>query len=437
MIRSLLIFLYLCLLLSISENLYSARPLLIGYWHNWNGKNAPFIPLDLVDSNYDIINVAFAIPNIDNCGELKFRPYKSSRLGFYTSMQALQSKGKKVLISIGGADSNLDLSTEDCKNEFVISIIEIISDYGFDGLDIDLEGSECIKIKGGTILNPSNEQVVNLIKAIKEITRHYESIQHKKMILSITPEAANVLGGQTAYKGLWGAYLPILAALEKEVSMVQVQYYNSGSMYGLDNRIYEQGSADFVVAMTEALIQGFETEGGRFAGLHPSKIAISLPACKAAATGGFVDFSQLETAIHYLRNGGQNPGNYVLLNKHGYSELGGMMTWSINWDIESNKEKNQSFSKSFNNVFQDELAYYNAQDEMSEISLAAITNDLLEIKFTTMPIYYSRIRVYNNSGTNIFESQIYHERSSIDISELESGIYLFDINTKPYKIFVP
>lgn len=35
---------------------------LIGYWHNWQDVNAPYIPLDLIDTRYDIVEVSFAVP---------------------------------------------------------------------------------------------------------------------------------------------------------------------------------------------------------------------------------------------------------------------------------------------------------------------------------------------------------------------------------------
>lgn len=87
----------------------------------------------------------------------------------------------------------------------------------------------------------------------------------------MAPETAFVQGGMSSYGSIWGAYLPVIHALRDSLSLLHVQLYNSGSMYGIDGAIYTQGTADFMVAMTEAVIQGFNTAGGAFAGLPPEK----------------------------------------------------------------------------------------------------------------------------------------------------------------------
>ena len=58
-----------------------------------------------------------------------------------------------------------------------------------------------------------------------------------------------------------------------------VQLYNSGSMYGIDGNIYTQGTADFIVAMTEAVIQGL-IQQAEFA--FASKAALVFP-CSSVA----------------------------------------------------------------------------------------------------------------------------------------------------------
>ncbi|MFN6114789.1 MAG: hypothetical protein ACK46C_02800, partial [Flavobacteriales bacterium] len=117
-----------------------------------------------------------------------------------------------------------------------------------------------------------------------------------------------VQGGMSAYGGIWGAYLPIIDVLRNRLDILQVQLYNSGSMYGIDGGIYTQGTADFIVSQTEALLQGFTTDGGYFAPLPPEKVAIGRPACPLAAGGGYVTPAVLEQAVAYLRGTGPQPG---------------------------------------------------------------------------------------------------------------------------------
>jgi len=111
-----------------------------------------------------------------------------------------------------------------------------------------------------------------------------------------------------------------------------VQLYNTGTMFGIDGKIYSEATADFIVAETEAVIQGFNTAGGMFAGLPASKVAVGLPACAGAAGGGFTDTATVRKAINYLLGKGPKPGSYTLLQVGGYPTLAGMMDWSINWD---------------------------------------------------------------------------------------------------------
>ncbi|MBK9047458.1 MAG: hypothetical protein IPL74_12345 [Bacteroidetes bacterium] len=165
----------------------------------------------------------------------------------------------------------------------------------------------------------------------------------------MAPETAYVTGGMSAYGGIWGGYLPIINALRDSIDMLQMQLYNSGSMYGIDGAIYTQGNADFIVAMTEAVIQGFNTGGGFFQGLHAHKIAVGLPACGNAAGGGFVNDATVKSAIDYIRGNGPKPGTYTLTNT--YPDLAGMMTWSINWDAVNTCETSYNYAINFELIF--------------------------------------------------------------------------------------
>lgn len=128
-------------------------------------------------------------------------------------------------------------------------------------------------------------------------------------------------GGQSAFGGIWGGYLPIIEALRDSLDLLQVQLYNSGTMYGIDKNISAQGTADFIIAMTEAVIQGFSTSGGMFSGLPSNKVAVGLPSCMNAAGGGYVDVDTVKSSIDHLMSNGTQPGTYVLSNSDGYPAL--------------------------------------------------------------------------------------------------------------------
>lgn len=338
------------LLCSVSHAQLSS-PALTGYWHNWNDSGAPYIQLTDIDTRYDVVEVAFAVPVSPSDMTMKFEPDMVSVSTFVEQVQALQKMGKKVLISIGGATASIDLTTEQNKNAFSGSILSILNTFNFDGIDIDIEHGNSILITSGTISEPTNIAQLHLIEAIRQIMLEYRTTHNKKLLLTMAPETAYVQGGQSGFGGIWGGYLPIIHALRDSIDVLQVQLYNSGTMYGIDGNIYSQGTSDFIVAMTEAVIQGFNTSGGMFEGLPPAKIAVGLPACPSASGGGFADTATVKAAMDYLRGTGPQPGSYVLVQADGYPGLRGMMTWSINWDAEPGCGGAYQFANNYQVIF--------------------------------------------------------------------------------------
>ncbi|MGL4991501.1 MAG: glycosyl hydrolase family 18 protein [Sarcina sp.] len=321
------------------------KNLLVGYWHNFdNGSTAT--SLKDTSLNYDIIDVAFAESMPDEA-TMYFDPYNATPDEFKKEIEYLQSKGKKIIISIGGQNGRLHLDTKEKEDIFVNTMIEIIEKYGFDGMDIDLEGGAVSLGPGDVdIDNPTTPKVVNLISATKRICAYFG----KDFILTMAPEVTYVQGGLIAYSGPWGAYLPVIHNLRDELTLLHVQHYNHGSQEGLDGNTYTQGTADFQVAMAEMMITGFNV--GRnpnnfFEGLPASKVAIGLPSTRQAAGGGYTPEDEVIKALDYLIKGKDFGGKYKLQNSKGYSDFRGVMTWSTNWD----ETVNFKFSDAYRNYF--------------------------------------------------------------------------------------
>jgi chitinase len=327
---------------------FAQGPELIGYWHNWNDVSAPYMELSAVDPRYSVIEVSFAVPAIGTTYQMEFVPAETDLATFLADVEALQSDGRKVLISMGGANATVHLNSDAERDAFVSSMLGIMETYWFDGMDIDLEGAS-VSITGGTIAAPIDQPTIRLIDAVHSIADQFELEHGVPMLLTMAPETAYVQGGQSAFGGIWGAYLPIIDALRDRLDILQVQLYNSGSMYGIDGAIYEQGTADFIVSQTEALLQGFQTSGGYFAPLPASKIAIGLPACTSAAGGGYVAPDVLAQAVRYLQGSGPRPGDYQTLST--YPDLRGLMTWSVNWDAVSNCASANEYAQAFEDLF--------------------------------------------------------------------------------------
>lgn len=340
--------------------LHAQGPDLVGYWHNWNDGNAPYLELSQVDPRYAVVEVSFAVPALGSAYDMVFAPAETVPATFIADVAALQAQGNKELISIGGANATVQLDSDAERDQFVSSMLGILDTYGFDGLDIDLEGAS-VAISGGTIANPTDARIIRLIDAVNSIADQYESANDVSMMLTMAPETAYVQGGMSAYGGIWGAYLPIIDALRDRLDILQVQLYNSGSMYGIDGGIYTQGTADFIVSQTEALLQGFQTNGGFFAPLPPEKVAIGLPACPLAAGGGYVSPAVLEQAVDYLRGTGPQPGSYQRVST--YPTLRGLMTWSINWDSVSTCAATDEYAQAYEDIFGITTAMQDAPDD--------------------------------------------------------------------------
>lgn len=308
--------------------------ILVGYWHNFdNGSGV--VKLRDVSDKWDVINIAFAEPTTQGGASMTFTPdnaiYTSTQ-EFKNDVAQLQSQGKKVLISIGGANGTIHLENAADAQSFSATMINIINEYGFDGLDIDLEGSSLSLAGGDTDFRyPSSPRVVNFIDGMETILANYGS----EFVLTAAPETAYVQGGYSTYGGIFGAYLPVLYALKDRMAFIHVQHYNTGCMLGLDNQCYSQGTADFQVAMGEMLLQGFSVAGNptSFPPFREDQLAIGLPASPSAAGGGYTNPNTVKQALDYLIKGISYGGNYTLINSSGYAGFRGMMTWSINWDI--------------------------------------------------------------------------------------------------------
>jgi chitinase len=295
---------------------------LVGYWHNFDNGSGN-IQLRDVSNNWDVVNVSFAEPTSPTSGDMRFTPYNTTQADFQAQVALLKSRGKRVVISIGGANGQVQLTSTGARDMFVSTMTNIIRTYGFDGLDIDFEGHSFILNQGDNNINaPTTPVLVNTIAAIRSIRTNIGS----GMYLSFAPETFFVQLGFEFYGGNClacdrraGSYLPVLQALRNELTILHVQDYNSGPIKGLDGAYYNMGNATFHIKMTEMLLQGFPVvgTGQTFAGLPPSKVGFGVPATVNAGNG-FTSNAEVQSAFSNLNS--RFPG------------VKGIMSWSINWD---------------------------------------------------------------------------------------------------------
>jgi chitinase len=320
--------------------------LLVGYWHNWVSTPNSLRIAD-VPEGYDVINVSFAIPTVQLGSEMTFVPENSlytTNQAFISEVESLQQNGKKVLISIGGANAGIHIDDTTKVANFVTSMRNIIDTFGFDGIDIDLEGSSLILSAGDTdFRSPTSPLIVYFTQAILELATYYD----ENFIITSAPETAYVQGGYGAYSSIWGAYLPLIHALRDNLTYIHVQHYNSGTMYGRDGGIYTSGTADFHVAMSEALLAGFAVDANGsnifFEPLEENQVLFGIPASPLAAGSGYTDPAIVREAVRCLVTGEGYGGEYQMANPEGYPGFRGLMTWSINWDVANNLEFVESY----------------------------------------------------------------------------------------------
>jgi chitinase len=328
----------------------AASNVVVGYWHNWNLSSVPAIKLADVPSYYNVVCVAFVTSASPSDMTMSFSPDPGIETDaqFIADVKTLQARGKKVIISLGGQNGTVILTSDTEKQKFIQSMDAIIKKYGFNGLDLDLENGDVQLGAGDTdFRNPVSPRLVNLMNAVRTLRTNNGGAN---FWVTAAPEIAYVQGGISAFAGIWGAYLPVLYGLRDILTYVHVQYYNCGSNTAPDGRNYTQGTADFIVAMTDMLIGGFGLAGSTtniFPGFAEGQVAFGLPATTGAAGGGYTQFSEVVKALDYLTKGTSFGGQYVIRKAGGYPGLRGIMTWSINWD----NTNSYTFGKTFSAYF--------------------------------------------------------------------------------------
>ncbi|WP_375137964.1 chitinase [Streptomyces sp. CG 926] len=331
---------------------------LVGYLHTSFANGSGYVRMADVPASWDVINLAFGEPTSVTSGDIRFRlcpvaecPNVESEAAFKAAVKAKQAAGKKVLISIGGQNGQVQLASTAARDTFVSSVSKIIDEYGLDGLDIDFEGHSLSLATGDTDFRaPTTPVVVNLISAVKTLKAKYGP----DFVLTMAPETFFVqLGYQYYGSGPWGgqdpragAYLPVIHALRDDLTLLHVQDYNSGSIMGLDNQYHSMGGADFHIAMTDMLLTGFPVAGNTarvFPALRPDQVAIGLPATTNAGNG-HTSPVEVTKALNCLTKK-TDCGSY---STHGtWPALRGLMTWSINWDRFGGWEFSRNFDAYF------------------------------------------------------------------------------------------
>ncbi|MEW2283847.1 glycoside hydrolase family 18 protein [Streptomyces sp. NPDC047841] len=268
-----------------------------GYWQNFNN-GATVQKLSDVPSSYDIIAVAFADAT-STPGAVSFT-LDSAGLNGYTvdqfkaDIKAKQAAGKKVIVSVGGEKGSVSVNDAASASNFANSVYSLMQTYGFDGVDIDLENG----------LNATY---------MTQALRALSSKAGSSLIITMAPQTIDM-------QSTSNAYFQTALNIKDILTVVNTQYYNSGSMLGCDGKVYSQGTVDFLTALACIQLEG---------GLSPSQVGLGVPASTRAAGSGYVSPAVVDNALDCL-TAATNCGTFKPSKT--YPALRGAMTWSTNWD---------------------------------------------------------------------------------------------------------
>jgi chitinase len=262
--------------------------LLMGYWQDFTNSATPLTLAD-VPTSYNLVAVAFGDSD-STPGQVTFSldSTLASDLGGYTQqqfiddIQTLQARGQKVILSVGGANGTIEVDDAASASAFASSVYSIIQQYGFNGVDIDLENG----------VNPTY-----MASALEQL----ESDVGSSLIITLAPQTVDT-------QSTGDDYFQLALDIQSILTMINTQYYNSGTMNGCDGNVYAEGTENFITALACTELEG---------GLSPSQVGLGVPASASAAGSGYVAPSVVDDALDCLA---------------AQQNCGSVMTWSINWD---------------------------------------------------------------------------------------------------------
>src|SRR3990167_5263762 len=207
----------ICLgMLGLINIIFAAPPILAGYVEGWTPNPPP--ASDVAQAGYTHVMVAFGVFSTASPGTIDLQGMSGFDLTSYITL--LHQNGIKVLLSLGGASTNITNTTVDFDQDvslasspllfetaFVSSMKSLVDQYGFDGFDIDIEHGLNASY---SFTNPSarcDTQTMDShcdLAYLSDIINHFVTTPgYTTQLISFAPQIANI-AATSGYSNVWG-----------------------------------------------------------------------------------------------------------------------------------------------------------------------------------------------------------------------------------------
>ena len=317
------------------------------YWSAWGGNESyptngkiiksVGIEMDKVDTAYNVIITAFIITKDGNYelalgdpGDNTGSAFTKEKVKEY--IVKTKAQGRKVLVSLGGAEFDMVLSNNDDANKFKTQVSDIIDEYGFEGLDIDFEAS---------LINRGQININLFADSITEIVNDYRS-KGIDFWLTAAPEWPYIIpytyGPDHQMAGSF--YLNLISRINLDnFNYIWPQTYNQGSANGVTDFngskvVPGDGMDKFLAAIAWGITttEGYNANGGNGLFIPKEKLALGIPATDGASGGNGLYTVTSED----LRNA------WNLMTQENV-KIAGLMNWSVDWDAMEIKDGDLSY----------------------------------------------------------------------------------------------
>lgn len=267
-------------------------------------------PLDLVRNihpAYTTIIFAFigwdASGNITNTWDCNDRLCPKNFTLTRQTVQYLQSQGRKVLMSLGGAAGAVLSSNEPPSfvQNMVTGLVSVVRHYGLDGIDLDIENRDGDAVGCCSV-------VASIVASFKQAL--------PGALVTMAPQMEDIYPDIADVSLAFNAQAPLVSTSIQAITSIQVQMYNTWAQ--VETVAYaEQYAAKL---MTGYSAQG---DGLNFPVQVPgAKLVLGYPASPSGASSGFIEPAAVVAMVRALESKG--------------TPIGGLMTWSIGWDHKAN-----------------------------------------------------------------------------------------------------